>query len=67
MSPACRRGVGCFVHCFAIWGCLLLVGREGRRGSGKKWEKKQTKTNKNKKPRKICIPVGKADADVKGC
>jgi hypothetical protein len=38
-------------------GCFLLVGREGRRGSGKKTEKKHT--HKNIKPKKICIPSEK--------
>jgi hypothetical protein len=45
--------------------CLLLAGREGRRDQGKKQGEKQTKTNK--KPKKICIPVGEAYADVMGC
>jgi hypothetical protein len=56
-------------------GCLLPVGREGRRRSMKKRGKKQKNDKKNpqktkktrKNCKKICIPVGKADADVKGC
>jgi hypothetical protein len=49
------------VHCFAIWG--VSCWWEGKAGGdqGKNGEKKQTKTNK--KPQKICIPVGEADAD----
>jgi hypothetical protein len=49
-------------------GCLLLVGRKGRRGSGKKnGEKNKLKTKKQKKQKKICIPVGETNADGKGC
>jgi hypothetical protein len=53
------RGVGCFdsFSLFCHMGCLLLVGREGRRGSGKETGKKQQKTTKT--PKRYASPSEK--------
>jgi hypothetical protein len=48
-----RRGVDCFDSCssFCHIGCLLLVGREGSRGSGEKNGEKHTKKTPKKTKR----------------
>jgi hypothetical protein len=50
------QGGGDYFHLFCH------VGKKGGKKGGKKEEKKKKKTHK-----KTCIPVGEADADVKGC
>jgi hypothetical protein len=64
MSPAYGRGVDCFDSCllFLSYGVFPAGEEGGQEEIREKMGKKHTQKNK-----KICIPVGEADADVRWC